>query len=74
MSWSAGEVRADVEPNDLLHAVSNLCLPVGDDRSGHAQRMVDMLIDGLRYGAGTRATVLPHTGNGNCGDNVRDDS
>ena len=71
---AAGEVRADVEPNDLLHAVSNLCLPAGDDRSGHAQRMVDLLIDGLRYGAGARATVLPHTGNGSCGDNVGDDS
>ncbi len=52
---AAGEVRADVQPDDLLHAVANLCLSADDDRSGHAQRMVDLLIDGLRYGAGTHA-------------------
>jgi hypothetical protein len=48
---AAGEVRADVEPDDLLHAVANLCLPAGpggDDRSGPAQRMVALLIDGPR--------------------------
>jgi AcrR family transcriptional regulator len=61
---SAGEVRADVEPNDLLRAVGNLCLPAGDDRSGHAQRMVDLLIDGLRYGAAAPATVPPRTDRG----------
>lgn len=48
---AAGEVRADVNPNDLLHAVANLCLPADAERSGHAHRMVDLLIDGLRYGA-----------------------
>jgi AcrR family transcriptional regulator len=42
---AAGEVRADIDPNDLLHAVANLCL------SPDAQRMVDLLIDGLRYRA-----------------------
>jgi AcrR family transcriptional regulator len=47
---AAGEVRAGVEPNDLLTAVANLCLPAGEDRSGHAERMVGLLIDGLRYG------------------------
>jgi hypothetical protein len=51
---------ADIEPGDLLHAVSSLCLPADDDRPGHAQRMVDLLVDGLRYRA--RATVLPRTG------------
>ncbi len=48
---AAGEVRADVESNDLLHAVANLCLPADAEQSGHAHRMVDLLIDGLRYGA-----------------------
>jgi AcrR family transcriptional regulator len=67
---AAGEVRADIDPNDLLHAVANLCL--AENRSGHAQRMVDLLIDGLRYGAGARATVPPHTGDGE--DDVGDDS
>ena len=49
---AAGEVRADVEPNDLLKAVANLCLPANDD-PGHTQRMVALLIDGLRYRAAT---------------------
>ncbi|WP_084496891.1 TetR/AcrR family transcriptional regulator [Nocardia amamiensis] len=56
---ASGEVRADVDPNDLLRAVGNLCLPAEDDR--HAQRMVDLLIDGLRYGADAHATVRPPT-------------
>lgn len=54
---AAGEIRADVRPNDLLHAVANLCLPVGAERSGGAQRMVDLLIDGLRYGASNAASA-----------------
>lgn len=48
----AGEVRADVEPDDLLRAVANLCLPAAEDGPAHTQRMTALLIDGLRYGAG----------------------
>ena len=48
---AAGVVRADVEPFELLRAVGNLCLPAGKDGAGNAGRMVDLLIDGLRYGA-----------------------
>jgi AcrR family transcriptional regulator len=48
---TAGEVRAGVEPLDLLRAVGNLCLPAHEDGPGHAQRMIDLLVDGLRYGA-----------------------
>lgn len=47
----AGEIRAGVEPNDLLHAVANLCTPRGEDGAGRSHRMVALLIDGLRYGA-----------------------
>ena len=47
---AAGEVRNDVESDDLLHAVASLCIPAHDDRPGHAQRMVALLVDGLRYG------------------------
>jgi AcrR family transcriptional regulator len=50
---AAGEIRASVEPYDLLLAVAGLCsmscrsaLHFGPDR---AQRMVELLIDGLRY-------------------------
>jgi AcrR family transcriptional regulator len=43
---AAGEVRNDVESDDLLQAVASLCMPAQDD--GHARRMVGLLIDGLR--------------------------
>jgi AcrR family transcriptional regulator len=46
---AAGQARADIEPRDLLQAVASLCLPAADDPD-HTQRMVALLIDGLRYG------------------------
>ena len=46
----AGEVRADIEPGDLLRAVANLCLAGSDVGADHSRRMVDLLVDGLRYG------------------------
>jgi AcrR family transcriptional regulator len=48
---SSGEIRADISPRNLLHAVANLCLPVADEGVAYSQRMVALLIDGLRYGA-----------------------
>lgn len=45
---AAGEVRTDVEPDDLLRAVSSLCMSAQDGDSAQAQRMVALLIDGLR--------------------------
>lgn len=47
---AAGEVRSGFEPADLLRAVGNLCQSGGDVGLDHSQRMVDLLIDGLRYG------------------------
>jgi AcrR family transcriptional regulator len=44
---AAGAVRADIQPHDLLRAVSNLCVP----DSEHSKRMIALLLDGLRYGA-----------------------
>ncbi|BBB01541.1 putative TetR family transcriptional regulator [Actinacidiphila reveromycinica] len=44
---AAGEIRDDVEPLELLYAVSRLCTG-GADRTGD-ERMVTLLIDGLRY-------------------------
>ncbi|MFB6952810.1 TetR/AcrR family transcriptional regulator [Streptomyces niveus] len=49
---TAGQIRCDADPMDLLRAVANLALPVGDENDEHAQRMVALLMDGLRYGAG----------------------
>ena len=48
---AAGEIRDDIVPRDLLHAVANLSLPAADEGVGYSQRMVALLIDGLRYGA-----------------------
>lgn len=48
-----GEIRADINPKDLLYAVASLCLPMGNDGVTYSQRMVALLIDGLRYGADT---------------------
>jgi AcrR family transcriptional regulator len=45
-----GEVRADISARDLLHAIALLCLPVPGEGPGYSQRMVAVLIDGLRYG------------------------
>ena len=50
---AAGEMRSDVGAEDLLYAVSKLCLPVGDEGAASARRMVALLIDGLRRGADT---------------------
>jgi AcrR family transcriptional regulator len=48
---ASGEIRADVSPRYLLHAVANLCLPMAGEGVAYSQRMVGLLIDGLRYGA-----------------------
>ncbi len=47
-----GELRPGVQPYDLLRAIGNLSVATGDDGAAHAQRMLDLLIDGLRYGSG----------------------
>jgi DNA-binding transcriptional MerR regulator/AcrR family transcriptional regulator len=54
---ASGEIRADISAKDLLHAVASLCLPAPDGEPEYSQRMVALLIDGLRYGAGTRLRV-----------------
>ena len=51
---ASGEVRADVEPDELLRAVASLCISAHDDGPAHARRMVALLVDGLRYGAARR--------------------
>jgi AcrR family transcriptional regulator len=46
---AAGEVRADVDADELLGAVASLCMSA--QNTGRAERMVALLVDGLRYGA-----------------------
>lgn len=54
---AAGEVRADVEPFDLLRAVASLCTPDHHGDPAKARRMVALLVDGLRYGASPSANT-----------------
>ncbi len=43
-----GEIRTDISAEDLLYAVANLCLPVPGGGVSYSQRMVALLMDGLR--------------------------
>lgn len=47
---AAGEARADIESNDLLHAIARLCMATNDQTPGQGAQMVALLADGLRYG------------------------
>lgn len=49
---AAGQVRSDVEPLDLMRALSGICM-AADPSGGNAPttRIVELLLDGLRYGA-----------------------
>jgi AcrR family transcriptional regulator len=49
---SAGEVRGDIAAEELLGAVSSLGMHAYQLGPKHARRMVALLVDGLRYGAG----------------------
>jgi AcrR family transcriptional regulator len=48
---AAGAVRADVDADELLGAVASLCMSAHNAGSGRAERMVALLVDGLRHGA-----------------------
>ena len=47
-----GTVRGDVEAQDLLYAVAQLCQPVPGRGPERSRRIVGVLVDGLRCGAG----------------------
>jgi hypothetical protein len=49
---AAGILRQDVEPGDVLASLSGVSLAAGEpDRRDQAGRMLDLLMDGLRYRA-----------------------
>jgi AcrR family transcriptional regulator len=49
---AAGTVRADMAPEDIWQAMSGVWLiPAGEDWAARAQRLLLLLMDGLRYGA-----------------------
>jgi len=45
---ATGDIRADISAADLLHAVAQLCLPISGEGLAYNQRMVALLVDGLR--------------------------
>jgi AcrR family transcriptional regulator len=47
---AAGDVRADVDANEVLSAIASLCMSAHHTGPGYAQRMVALLVDGLRRG------------------------
>jgi len=47
----AGEIRKDVDADELLAAAASLCMSEYNDGPGRAARMVALLVDGLRHGA-----------------------
>ena len=53
-----GSVRSGIDPEELLHAVANLCRVSHEKEPAYARRMVALLVDGLRYGS-TRKTISP---------------
>ena len=46
---AAGEVRGDVDPNDIISAI--FCMSGPDGEPEKTQRLVALFVDGLRYGA-----------------------
>jgi AcrR family transcriptional regulator len=52
---AAGETREDIAPYDLLRAIGNLSVSSDDEGVQHTERMIGLLIDGLRYGCSTRS-------------------
>jgi AcrR family transcriptional regulator len=56
---AAGTVRPDIEPGDVLMSLSGVSLAAGEPaQRDQARRLLDLLMDGLRYGAaGPRAEV-----------------
>lgn len=57
----AKTVRSGTAPDDLLVAVANLCSAGYGRDPLHARRMVSLLLDGLRYGAGSEEPGKPPT-------------
>jgi AcrR family transcriptional regulator len=48
----AGTIRDDVAPDDLLRAMGGICMATDTpDWADRTARLVDLLVDGLRYGA-----------------------
>lgn len=53
----AGAIKRGVIARDILGAVANLCVPFPGSDPDTASRLVALLLDGLRYGAGTHLSA-----------------
>jgi AcrR family transcriptional regulator len=53
---AAGTVRGDVTGEDLVRAVSGICMSTDQERSEASVRLVDLIFDGLRHGAAGTAS------------------
>jgi AcrR family transcriptional regulator len=51
---AAGEIREDIAPFDLLRGIGNLSVATGADGEAHTERMVMLVLDGMRFGAGKK--------------------
>ena len=50
---AAGTLRADADPTDVMRVMNGIWyLPAGPEWRENVGRMLDLVIDGLRYGAG----------------------
>jgi hypothetical protein len=50
-----GTLRADVDPRDVMRVIHGIWyLPAGPDWRDDVGRMLDLVIDGLRYGVRQR--------------------
>jgi hypothetical protein len=51
---AGGTMRADLDPADLLASMSGVAMAVGGPgQRAQAGRLLDLMMDGLRYGAGS---------------------
>jgi hypothetical protein len=56
---AAGTLRADADATDVMRVLSGIWyLPAGPEWRDHVGRMLDLVIDGLRYGAPACARAL----------------
>ena len=56
---AGGSIRPDADPCDLLWAVASLCASTRGHDPALSRRMVGLLLDGLRAGAGSSMSAAP---------------
>jgi AcrR family transcriptional regulator len=47
----SGAIRKDVEPEDVLRALSGICMASDLPGTDRTERLIDLIVDGLRFGA-----------------------